>query len=411
MWVSVLQCMETIYRAYKYRIYPTKEQEVLINKHIGSCRWIYNYALEKKVKAYKKDKTRLTRFELSADLPKLKRQEQTVWLKEVNSQSLQMSLKNMDEAFVRFFREKKGFPKFKNKHHPRKSFSVPQKVKVDWDNKRISIPKIKNIKFALDRKPEGAIKSAVVSKTPTNKYFISVLVDTGIKPPKKHQIKEETSIGVDLGIKDFLTTSDGEKVDNPKHLKKHLFKLKKLQRRASKKKKGSQNRRKANLRVAKLHERIHNSRTDFLHKTSSRLISENQTICLEDLNVKGMMKNHCLAQSIQDCSWSKFNEFLEYKAKWSGVNIVRIGRFEPSSKMCSKCGWINKDLKLSDREWKCFECSNIHDRDINAAKNILDFGLYKNNLVGAERPKLKPLENASLEGSTKEEIQPPMAVG
>ena len=354
---------------------------MLINKHIGSCRWIYNYALEKKVKAYKKDKTRLGRFQIQSDLPKLKKQEQTMWLKEVNSQSLQAALEHMDNAFVRFFREKKGFPKFKSKHHPRKSFSVPQGVKVDWENKSISIPKIKNIKFALDRKPEGTIKSAVVSKTPTDKYFISVLVDTGIKPPKKHKVKPKTSIGVDLGVKDFLTTSDGEKINNPKYLKKHLFKIKKLQRRASKKTKGSQNRRKANLRVAKLHERIYNLRTDFLHKTSSKLISENQTICLEDLNVREMMKNHCLAQSIQDCSWSKFNEFLEYKAEWSGVNIVRIGRFEPSSKMCSKCGWINKGLKLSDRKWKCYKCRASHDRDINASQNILDYGLHRDNRV------------------------------
>ncbi len=245
----------------------------------------------------------------------------------------------------------------------------------------------------------------MVSKTPTNKYFISVLVDTRVKPPKKHQIKEKTSIGVDLGIKDFLTTSNGDKVDNPKYLKKHLFKLKKLQRRASKKQKSSQNRRKANLRVAKLYERIHNLRTDFLHKTSSKLISENQTICLEDLNVRGMMRNHCLAQSVQDCSWSRFNEFLEYKAEWSGVNIVRIGRFEPSSKMCSKCGWINRGLKLADREWECFACSVVHDRDINAATNILQIGLKEQSFLGAGSPEVKPLENALLEDSMKEEVQ------
>ena len=397
--------METIYRAYKYRIYPSKEQEVLINKHIGSCRWLYNYALEKKTKAYKKDKTRLSRFDLSADIPELKKNQETEWLKEVNAQSLQMSLKNMDEAFTRFFREKKGFPKFKSKHHSRKSFSIPQNVNVDWDNKRVSIPKLKDIRFALDRKPQGTIKSATVSKTPTDKYFISILVDTGIKPPKKYKIKPKTSVGVDLGIKQFLITSDGEKVENPKYLRHHLFRLKKLQRRASKKQKGSTNRKKANFRVAKLHERIHNSRTDFLHKISSKLISENQTVCLEDLNVKGMMKNHCLAQAISDCSWSKFNEFLEYKAEWTGVNIVRIGRFEPSSKMCSKCGWIKKDLTLKDRKWQCEECKVSHDRDINAAKNILDFGLHKSNLVGPGRPKVKPLENASLEGSVKEETQ------
>jgi len=405
--------METIYRAYKYRIYPKKEQEVLINKHIGCCRWLYNYALDKKTKAYKLDKTRLSRFDLSAELPKLKKDKDTEWLKEVNSQALQMSLKNMDEAFVRFFRDKKGFPKFKSKHYSRKSFNVPQYIKVDWDNKRVSIPKIKNIKFSLDRKPEGTVKSATVSKTPTGKYFISILVDTGKKPPERYTIKEKTSIGADLGIKDFLITSNEEKVKNPEYLKKNLFRLKKLQSRASKKQKGSQNRSKSNLRVAKLHERIHNKRTDFLHKVSTKLISENQTICLEDLNVQGMMKNHKLAQAISDCSWSKFNAFLEYKAEWNGVNIVRIGRFEPSSKMCSKCGWVKRDLTLKDRKWQCEECSVKHDRDINAAKNILQIGLKEQLFLGPGRPKVKPLENTTSGscvsknkvGSMKEETQ------
>ena len=395
--------METIYKAFKYRIYPNQEQKVLINKHIGSCRWLYNYALNKKVEAYKKDKTKLTRFDLSSDLPKLKKNEDTEWLKEVNSQALQMSLKNMDEAFTKFFRDKKGFPKFKSKHNNRQSFNIPQSIKVDWESKKVSVPKIKNIKFALDRIPEGEIKSATISKTPTNKYFISILVDTKNKESKKYQIKEETAVGIDLGIKDFAITSNGEKFDNPKHLKQNLRRLKKLQNRASKKQKGSENRRKANLKVALLHEKISNSRNDFLHKLSSKLIEENQTICLEDLNINGMLKNHCLSQSIQDCSWSKFNEYLEYKAKWNRNNIVRIGRFEPSSKMCSNCGNINNELTLKDREWTCEGCNTLHDRDVNASKNILDFALHQNNLVGAGRPKIKPLENTSLEGSAKEE--------
>ncbi len=395
--------METIYKAFKYRIYPNQEQEVLVNKHIGSCRWLYNYALNKKVDAYKKDKTKLTRFDLSSDLPQLKKNKETEWLKEINSQSLQMSLKNMDEAFTRFFRDKKGFPKFKSKRNNRQSFNIPQSIKADWENKNVSVPKIKNIRMALDRIPEGDIKSATISKTPTGKYFMSILVDTKKKEPKKYKIKEETSVGIDLGIKDFAITSNGEKFDNPKHLNKHLKRLKKLQNRASKKQKGSENRKKANLRVALIHEKIGNSRNDFLHKLSSKLIAENQTICLEDLSVENMLKNHKLAQSIQDCSWSKFNEYLEYKAKWNGNNIVRIGRFEPSSKMCSNCGKINNELTLKDREWKCEGCDSNHDRDINASKNILDFGLHQNNLVGAGRPKGKLLENTSLEGSVKEE--------
>lgn len=395
--------METIYKAFKYRIYPNKEQEILINKHIGSCRWLYNYSLNKKIEAYKKDKTTLSRFDLSKDLPQLKKEEATEWLQEVNSQSLQASLKNMDEAFTKFFRDKKGFPKFKSKHNNRQSFSIPQNIKVNWENGKISVPKIKDIKLALDRIPEGDAKSATISKTPTGKYFISVLVDTRQKEPNKYKIKEETSVGVDLGIKDFAITSNGEKFENPKFLKQHLRKLKKLQRKASNKQKGSNNRKKANRKVALIHEKINNSRNDFLHKLSSKLIAENQTICLEDLNVVGMVRNHCLAQSIQDCSWSKFNEYLEYKAKWNGNNIVRIGRFEPSSKMCSDCGKINNELTLKDREWTCEECHSTHDRDVNAARNILDFGLHINNLVGAGRPKVKPLENASLEGSLKEE--------
>ena len=395
--------METIYKAFKYRIYPNQEQKVLINKHIGSCRWIYNYALNKKIEAYKTNKTKLTRFDLSADLPQLKKNEETEWLKEINSQSLQMSLKNMDEAFTEFFRDKKGFPKFKSKHNNRQSFNIPQSVKVDWENKKVSVPKIKNVRMALDRIPEGNIKSATISKTPTDKYFISILVDTKKKEPKKYTIKEENSVGIDLGVKDFAITSNGEKFDNPKHLNQYLRRLKKLQKRASKKQKGSENRRKANLRIALLHEKIGNSRNDFLHKLSSKLIAENQTICLEDLRVENMLKNHKLAQSIQDCSWSKFNQYLEYKAKWNGNNIVRIGRFEPSSKMCSNCGKINNELTLKDREWKCEGCSSSHDRDINASKNIKQIACKEQQFLGKGLPKFKILENASLEGSVKEE--------
>jgi len=412
--------METIYRAYKYRLYPTKDQETLINKHIGSCRWLYNYALEKKTKMYKETGTNLSRFDLSADIPVLKKNEETQWLKDVNSQSLQMSLKNLDAAFSRFFKEKKGFPKFKNKRYSRQSFSVPQSVKPDWENKEVSIPKIKNIRFVVDRKPEGTIKSATISKSPTGKHFISILVDTGIKPPDKHQVEKETSIGIDLGVKDFLITSTGEKINNPKHLKKHLYRLKKLQSRASNKKLGSNNRKKSNLRVAKMYERITNLRNDFLHKLSSKLISENQTIFLEDLNVEGMLRNHKLAQAIQDCSWSRFNEYLEYKAEWNGVNVLRIGRFESSSKTCSVCGWIKRDLTLKDRKWKCLKCNSLHDRDVNASKNILAIGLRDQEFLGAGRPDVKPLENTTSGsyrkgkdkvGSVKEETQPSLAVG
>ena len=403
--------METIYKAFKYRIYPNQEQKTLINKHIGSCRWIYNYALNKKIEAYEKDKTKLSRFDISKDLPQLKKQEETCWLKETNSQALQMSLKNMDEAFTKFFKDKKGFPKFKSRHRSRQSFNIPQNVKVDFENKRVSVPKIKDIRFVLDRIPNGEIKSATISRTPTGKYSISILVDTKIKEPEKFDIKEETSVGVDLGIKEFAITSNDEKFDNPKYLKNDLRRLKKLQKQASKKVKGSNNRKKANLRVAIVHERIANRRKDFLHKLSTKLISENQTICLEDLSVENMIKNHKLAQAIQDCSWSKFNEYLEYKAKWSGVNIVRIGRFEPSSKMCSNCGSINNELTLKDREWTCDNCDSFHDRDINAAKNIKQIGFKEQDFLGKGLPDIKPLENISLESSAKKETPTSLVSG
>ena len=208
--------MTTILKAYKYRLYPNKEQAVLINKHIGCARWIYNYALEKKIEAYKKDKTILSRLSISYDLPQLKKEEATEWLKEVNSQSLQNSLKNLDEAFTRFFRDKKGFPKFKSKHSSKQSFHIPQSTKIDWETSKISIPKIDNLKFVIDRKIEGAIKSSTISKTSTGKYFISILFDSLKERPNKPEIKLETSIGIDLGIKDFAICSNGQKYHNPK---------------------------------------------------------------------------------------------------------------------------------------------------------------------------------------------------
>jgi putative transposase len=357
-------------KAYKYRLNPNNEQIILLNKHIGACRFIYNLALETKQIAYVGNKHNLSCFELHSQLKDLK--EELPWLKEVNSQSLQQAITNLDKAYTTFFKGQTSFPKFKKKSNGG-SFNIPQNVKI-IDCKLI-IPKFTNkngIDIVLHREIKGEVRQATISRTPTGKYFVSILCETGEKNKVKPKIKEETTIGIDLGIKDFAITSNGDVFTNPKYLRKAQSKLKYIQRKYSKNK-GKRTKRK----LAKLHEKITNKRKDFLHKVSTKLIRENQTICLENLNVSGMLKNHKLAQSISDVSWSTFVNMLEYKADWYGVNILKIGRFEPSSKTCSCCGYINNVLTLSDREWICVKCNTEHDRDINAAINIKNFSLRK----------------------------------
>jgi len=338
---------------------------------------MFNLALETKNAAYISAKHNYSAFDLVKQLPELKKE--LPWLKEVNSQSLQQSIQNMDIAFKKFFKGA-GFPKFKSKHRGKQSFSIPQNVIID--NDLLIIPKFKEgIKMSLHRQTKGTIKSATISVTPTGKYFVSVLCDTKEELPTKTPIKENTTIGIDLGIKFFAITSDGEMFDNPKYLRKAQSKLKYVQRKYSKHK-GKRTKKK----LAKLHEDVVNKRKDFLHKVSTQLIRENQTIALETLAVKNMVKNHNLAQAISDASWSTFVSMLEYKAEWYGKNILRIGQFSPSSKTCSNCGTINKELQLKDREWTCSSCSTVLDRDVNAACNIKSFAL-KNILSGGHRLK------------------------
>lgn len=376
-------------KAYKYRLDPTKKQATLLSKHLGATRFLYNIALETKQTAYAGAKVRLSRFDLQQQIPDLK--EECPWLKEINSQSLQYALVCLDTAFKNFFKYGSGFPKFKSKSG-RESFGVPQNVLVDKEKCLLSIPKFKDgIKVVLHRELKGDIKQATISKTKTGKFYASILVETNQALPKKSPIKESTAVGIDLGLNDFIVTSDGEVVENPRHLKGATCKLKYLQRKFSLYK--GKRTKKA---LAKQHELITNSRRDFLHKLSSKLIRENQTICLEDLNVKGMMST-CkpkqddngkyfpngqsaksgLNRSIGDAGWGTFVEFLTYKADWYGKNLVRIGRFEPSSKTCSSCGHIKKNLTLKDRVWSCDECGEKHHRDINASKNIKAFALQK----------------------------------
>lgn len=366
-------------KAYKYRLYPTKTQEVLLSKHFGCARYIYNYGLERKIKSYSETKKSISRFTIQADLPKLKKAESTKWLSEVNSLSLQAALLNLDMAFTRFFKEKKGFPKFKSKHDNRQSFQVPQNTTVNYEAKRVYLPKFKEgIKCKFDRQFKGKIKTSTVSRTPTGKYFISILVETEDTLPTKAPIDENKAVGVDLGIKTFATLSDGTEIQNPKYLKKALKKLKRMQRSVSRKVKGSNSRKKAVKLLARQYEKVTNKRKDFLHKTTKYLIDHYDTICLETLSASNMVKNHRLAQAIQDIGIYTFNSYMDYKAEWYGKNIIRIGRFEPSSKMCA-CGYIYRGLKLSDRVWTCPSCGSVNQRDLLAANNIKKFAFKLNN--------------------------------
>ena len=375
--------MKTILRAYKYRLYPNKKQQELINKTIGCCRFVYNYYLNKKIELYKVEQKSISYNACANDLKYLKKEKE--WLKEVDSISLQQSLKDLDVAYQNFFRRIKngdkqvGFPKFKSKKNPKQSYRT-QNVNnnISIDGNKIKLPKLGLVRFVNSRNLNGKIKNCTISKTKTNKYFLSVLVEEEIEELPRNN----NAIGIDLGLKDFLVTSDGEIVENPRILNKYERKLVKLQRQLAKKQKGSNRYKKQALKIAKLHEKIRNTRTDFLHKLSSRIIKENQLIISEDLNVKGMVQNHRLAKAINDVSWSKFARMIEYKANWYGRTYHKINRFYASSQTCNVCGYKNVDTKdLNVRKWVCPECGTKHDRDNNAAINILNQGLKELGLT------------------------------
>ena len=378
-------------RAYKYRIYPTDEPKVLFAKTFGCCRFVYNWALNLKITAYKERKETLGNVYLT-NLMKSELKVAHEWLSEVNSQSLQSSLRNLDTAYTNFFRNTKavGFPRFKSRKD-KQSFLCPQHCRVDFEKGTITIPKAKDIPAVLHRKFKGTVKAVTVSMTPSGRYFASVLVGTSMQEMKPSEPKRDTTVGIDLGIKSLAVCSDGRTFDNPKNLQRSLDRLKLLQKRLSRKQKGSANRNKARIRVARLQEHIANSRKDSLHKITHALTHDSQvrTICMEDLNVKGMQRNHHLAQAVGDASFGMFLTLLEYKCSWYGVNFIKIDRFAPSSKTCGKCGYIYKGLKLSERSWTCPECGTHHDRDFNAACNIKEFGL---KALPTERGKVKPVD-------------------
>ena len=371
-------------KGYKYRIYPNKQQEEQIQKTFGCKRFVYNQCLSYREEKYKNENISLSKIECNNWKNQILKKEYK-WLNEVDKFALDNAVIDMDNAYQKFIREHIGFPKFKSKKDYYKSYktnftntTAGGNIRVDFNNGKILLPKLKWVKTKIHREFIGKIKSATISQVPSGKYFVSVLVDT------KHTPMESTgcTIGIDLGIKDLLITSDGDKLDNIHTTNKYEDKLIKEQRKLSHKKKGSKNFEKQRIKVARIHEKIRNTRIDNLHKISHKLVIENQVIVSENLAVSNMVKNHNLAKAIFDCGWYELTRQISYKSEWNNRQYVKIGRFTKSSQPCHVCGYINQNTKdLSVREWICPQCGTVHDSDINAAINILNEGLRILNIM------------------------------
>lgn len=367
-------------KAFKYRIYPNKSQADIIRQNCGCRRFVYNWGLETKQKAFLKGK-RLSHLDLANLLPNLKKEHP--WLKEVNSQSLQAALKDLDAAYNRFFDKTADFPKFKSKGKSKDSFHIPQHFSVNPTDGNIKLPKLGLVKTIFDRNPEGEIKSLTISIAKSGKFFVSILCQQNIENPIPKPIDSKTTIGIDVGLKSFAVCSDGRVFKPNANLKASRKRIEYLSKQLSKKTSKGSNWNKARIKLARAFEKRTNQQKDFLHKLTYQLTAdENQvgTICIEDLNIKGMLQNHKLARSISEVAWGEFYGILEYKAKWKGINLVKIGRFEPSSRLCP-CGYKNDELTLSDREWVCPECGISHDRDLLAANNIKTMGLARKKIA------------------------------
>lgn len=359
-----------MYKAYKVRIYPTKDQRELIDKSFGCARFVYNYFLERAVSRYSDDKKPFSRFEANKHLTSLKKD--NVWLAEVDSQALTQELRHLETAFNRFFKRLGKFPRFKSKRRSRNSFGSNKTNGIDFGRRRVSLPKLKWVKFRDNRVFSGTIVEYTISRDTTGKYWCSLMVEDGMAAPERIPYSRETLLGVDLGIKDFAITSEGVKFSKPKPDKGREKRLKRWQRKLAHRAKDSKRRQQARKRVAVLYQKDRNIRQDFIHKVTSKIVYDNQVhaVAMEDLSVTGMMKNRHLAKAIGEQGWNMFKAQLDYKCTWTGKTLILIPRFFPSSKRCSSCGHVLKELKLSTRKWTCPECEAQHDRDVNAAKNI-----------------------------------------
>lgn len=370
-------------RAVKIRLYPNKQQVTQINKLLGCCRFVYNQTLARKINQYKEHNISENRTTLSYWLfHELLKDDNFLWLREQNTNVLQQVIMDMLDAYKRFFKQHTGYPKFKTKHDNKQSCRFVRYTiskRNDYTTYQLSLANIKNIKFRCNKKyaqylqnHHDNIRQATLMKLPCDEYYLSILVDGDLT----RKVKETNEVvGIDLGIKDFVITSEGEVFNNLHFKKNETNKITKLQHQLSRKEKGSNNRNKARIKLAKTYKKISDRKQYYLHKVSNSLINENQVICMENLNVKGMIKNHKIAESILEMNFGEFRRILEYKAKWYNRKIVFVDRFYPSSKICSCCGYKYKDLTLNIREWSCPNCGNHHDRDINAATNILNEGI------------------------------------
>ncbi len=413
-------------KSIKIRLYPNKEQATMINKLLGCCRFVYNQCLARKIKSYEENNVSENLSTLGQFVHhELLKDDNFIWLREQNTKVLKQTVKDMLSAYNNFFKQHSGFPKFKSKHDNKQSCRFELQAiskRNDYTTYHLSLANIRNIEFRCSekyanylQKHHDNIRQATLKRLPCGEYYLSILVDGNLT----HKVKETNSlIGIDLGIKDFVITSDGEVFNNLHFKKSEAKKIKRLQHQLSKKQKGSNNWNKARIKLAKLYKKINDRKQYYLHAISNSLIDENQIICMEDLNVKGMVRNHNLAESILEMNWGEFRRMLEYKARWYNRKIVFVNRFYPSSKKCRHCGYINKELTLNDRQWVCPNCGQTIERDYNAALNILDEGLriLETTInVGRSTPELtledyptvdEPNSNVMLKssGRTKQEV-------